>query len=263
MFTVAALYHFAPLPDPASRKPQLLALMQAQGVKGSLILATEGVNGTIAGPRPGVDAVLAHLRQWPGFTSLDHKQSPAETMPFQRAKVRIKPEIVTMGVPGVSPIAGAGHYVDPQDWNALITAPDVALIDTRNAYEVAIGSFKGAVDPVTDQFRDFPAWWQSHADAYKGKRIAMFCTGGIRCEKSTHYLLSQGVAEVFHLKGGILKYLEDVPQTQSLWHGECFVFDERVAVTHGLHPGTARLCPACGTPHYGDACPACNVTHTS
>jgi len=263
MLTVAALYHFAPLPDPATRKLPLLALMQAQGVKGSLILAGEGVNGTIAGPREGVDRVLAHLRLWPGFAALVHKESPADSMPFQRAKVRIKAEIVTMGVPGVSPLAGAGHYVEAQDWNALVTASDVAVIDTRNAYEVAVGTFRGAVDPGTEQFRDFPAWWQTQGDRFYGKRIAMFCTGGIRCEKSTNYLLSQGATEVFHLKGGILKYLEDVPEAESLWQGECFVFDARVAVTHGLRQGTARLCPACGAPHFGPACPACNVTHTS
>ena len=260
--TVAALYHFAPLPDPAAQKPPLLALMQAEGVKGTLILAAEGVNGTIAGPRAGVNTVLTHLRHWPGFDTLALKESPADDMPFPRAKVRIKPEIVTMGVPGIFPRAGTGHYVDPEGWNTLISAPDVAVIDTRNAYEVAIGTFKGAVDPGTRQFRDFPGWWQTHAGSFKGKRIAMFCTGGIRCEKSTNYLLSQGVAQVFHLKGGILKYLTDVPKTDTLWQGECFVFDQRVAVTHGLAPGTARMCPACGMPHFGATCLACHVPVT-
>ena len=260
MLTVAALYHFAALPDPAARKPALAALMQAQGVKGSLILATEGINGTIAGPRDGVDAVLAHLRAWPGFAALTHKESQAGAMPFQRAKVKVKPEIVTFGQPVPAPLGKVAHHVAPSDWNALISAPGVAVIDTRNADEVAIGSFQGALDPGTDQFRDFPAWWQSHRESLKGKRIAMFCTGGIRCEKSTNYLLAQGASEVFHLKGGILAYLEQVPEAQSLWQGECFVFDARVAVTHGLKPGTASLCPTCGTPHFGSACQGCNVT---
>lgn len=260
MLTVAALYHFAALPDPAARKPALAALMQVQGVKGSLILAPEGVNGTIAGPRDGVDAVLAHLRAWPGLKALTHKESQAEVMPFQRAKVKVKPEIVTFGQTVQAPLDKAARLVAPCDWNALISAPDVAVIDTRNAYEVAIGSFQGALDPGTDQFRDFPAWWQSHRKSLNGKRIAMFCTGGIRCEKSTNYLLAQGASEVFHLKGGILGYLEQVPKAQSLWQGECFVFDARVAVTHGLKPGTARLCPTCGTPHFGSACQGCTVT---
>jgi UPF0176 protein len=262
MLTVAALYHFAPLPDPAALKPALLALMRAQAVTGTLILAPEGLNGTIAGPRAGIDATLAHLRGWPGFADLIHKESPAETPPFARTKVKIKAEIVTMGQPGIDPTARSGHYVAPQDWNALITAPDVALIDTRNAYEHDLGSFAGAIDPGTRQFRDFPAWWQAHAASFHGKRIAMFCTGGIRCEKSTNYLLSQGMTEVFHLQGGILKYLEDVPPADSLWQGECFVFDERVAVTHGLTQGTARMCPTCGRPHFGATCPDCNVTDT-
>ena len=262
MLTVAALYHFAPLPDPADCKPALLDLMQQHGVKGSLILATEGANGTIAGTRAGVDAVLAHLRGWPGFAALTHKESPAETMPFQRAKVKLKPEIVTMGRPDMGALDRVGRHVPPQDWNALISAADVALIDTRNAYEVAIGSFQGAIDPGTDQFRDFPAWWQAHKGTFQGKRIAMFCTGGIRCEKSTNYLLAQGATEVFHLQGGILNYLEHVPAEESLWQGEFFVFDSRVAVTHGLNQGTARMCPVCGAPHFGGPCPACNVTRT-
>jgi UPF0176 protein len=250
MLSVAALYHFATLPDPAAEKPALLALCAEVGVKGTLILAREGVNGTIAGPAQGVAAVLAHLRRWPGFVDLTHKDSAAEVMPFGRMKVRIKAEIVTMGQPGIDPVARKGHYVAPQDWNALIAAPDVALIDTRNAYEVAIGSFAGAVDPGTAQFRDFPQWWQDNAARFQGKRIAMFCTGGIRCEKSTNYLLGQGVAQVFHLEGGILKYLEQVPPQDSQWQGECFVFDARVSVTHGLAPGQARMCPDCGRPFF-------------
>ena len=231
-------------------------------------LAQEGVNGTIAGSRAGIDAVLAHLRALPGCADLECKESYAADMPFGRMKVRLKREIVTMGVPDVDPKARVGHYVSAQDWNALISAPDVAVIDTRNDYEYAIGTFEGAIDPQTRSFGDFPAWWQANKDRFHNKRIAMFCTGGIRCEKSTNYLLSQGVEDVFHLKGGILKYLEDVPQDQSLWHGECFVFDGRVSVGHGLVPGQNESCGACRRavtpqdrqhPAYekGVCCPAC------
>lgn len=265
---VAALYHFARLPDAAARRGPLLALCQENGITGTLLLAPEGVNGTIAGPRAGLDAVLAHLRGWPGFAGLIHKESPAPVAPFGRMKVRIKREIVTMGQPEVDPTAAVGHYVTPADWNALIAAPDVAVIDTRNAYEVAIGSFQGAIDPGTDSFRDFPAWWQANAHRFHNKRIAMFCTGGIRCEKSTNYLLSQGVEQVYHLQGGILKYLEEVPEEGSLWHGACFIFDERVSLTHGLRPGGHTLCRACrrpltkadrASPDYqeGVSCPHC------
>ncbi len=169
-------------------------------------------------------------------------------MPFARLKVRLKREIVTMGQPGVDPASGTGHYVEPADWNALISAPDVAVIDTRNAYETAIGSFAGAIDPGTSAFRDFPAWWQENRARFEGKRIAMFCTGGIRCEKSTNYLLGQGVDQVFHLRGGILKYLEQVPEADSLWQGQCFVFDQRVSLGHGLQPGGLALCHACRRP---------------
>jgi UPF0176 protein len=248
MITVAALYHFTKLADPAAHRQGLLDLCAAQGVKGSILLAPEGVNGTIAGSRTGIDAVLAHLRAMPGCAALVHKESPAATMPFGRMKVRIKREIVTMGQPDVDPLAAVGHYVTPQDWNALISAPDVAVIDTRNDYEVQIGTFAGAVDPQTHSFREFPAWWQANKDRFHNKRIAMFCTGGIRCEKSTNYLLGQGVSDVFHLQGGILKYLEEVPQDQSLWQGECFVFDERVSVGHGLIPGDFTACRACRRP---------------
>lgn len=248
MLTVAALYHFAPLPDPAALKPPLRALCEASGVRGTLILASEGVNGTIAGPRAGIDAVLDHIRAWPGCAALVWKESAAARMPFGRIKVRIKPEIVTMGVPGTDPTAHVGRYVPPADWNALISDPDVAVIDTRNDYEVAIGSFRGAVDPGTRSFREFPGWWRENAHRFAGKRIAMFCTGGIRCEKSTNYLLSQGVPEVFHLQGGILKYLEETPPEASLWDGACFVFDQRVSLTHGLKPGGHVLCHACRRP---------------
>lgn len=248
MLTVAALYHFTRFPDPAALRAPLLALCEAHGVRGTLLLAREGVNGTIAGPRDGMDAVIAHLRALPGCASLDWKESAAETMPFGRMKVRLKREIVTMGQPDVDPTAAVGRYVAPKDWNALISAPDVAVIDTRNDYEVAIGTFQNAVDPGTRSFRDFPAWWDAHRDQFAGKRIAMFCTGGIRCEKATNYLLGQGVPEVSHLQGGILKYLEEVPEADSLWDGACFVFDRRVSLTHGLAPGGHILCHACRRP---------------
>lgn len=248
MVTIAALYHFTRLPDPAALQGPLLALCKAQGVKGSLLLAPEGINGTIAGARVGIDAVLAHLQAIPGCAALNWKESQSETMPFGRAKVRLKREIVTMGQPDIDPLARVGHYVDAADWNALIASPDVALIDTRNDYEVAIGTFQGAVDPETHAFRDFPAWWQANKHRFEGKRIAMFCTGGIRCEKSTNYLLGQGVEDVFHLKGGILKYLETTPSDQSLWQGQCFVFDKRVSVGHGLVPGDYAMCHACRRP---------------
>ncbi|RJE79409.1 rhodanese-related sulfurtransferase [Paracoccus sp. JM45] len=248
MLTVAALYHFARLPDPAVRQGPLLDLCLAQGLCGTLLLAPEGINGTIAGPRGGIDAVLAHIRAWAGFSGLDWKESAAQTPPFARMKVRLKAEIVTMGQPDVDPTASVGNYVAPQDWNELISAPDVAVIDTRNDYEVQIGTFKGAVDPDTTTFRDFPAWWEENAHRFHNKRIAMFCTGGIRCEKSTNYLISQGVNDVFHLQGGILKYLEEVPQEDSLWQGECFVFDQRVSLGHGLQQGQYHLCHACRRP---------------
>ena len=248
MLIVAALYHFTPFPDPEAIKAPLAKLACGQGVKGTLLLAREGINGTIAGTRDGIDAVLAHIRALPGCEDLVWKESTADTMPFGRMKVRVKPEIVTMGQPDVNPLAAVGHYVAPQDWNALIAAPDVALIDTRNDYEVEIGTFEGAVDPGTKSFRDFPGWWQDTAHRFEGKRIAMFCTGGIRCEKSTNYLISQGVDQVFHLQGGILKYLEDVPEADSKWQGECFVFDQRVSLGHGLKHGSFDLCHACRRP---------------
>jgi len=248
MFTVAALYHFTRFHDPDPLRAPLRAVCEAGGVRGSLLLASEGINGTIAGPRAGIDATLDHIRALPGCADLDWKESTAAAMPFPRLKVRLKSEIVTMGQPGVDPRARTGRYVDPADWNALISAPDVAVIDTRNDYEVAIGTFDGAIDPHTATFRDFPAWWQANRDRFHNKRIAMFCTGGIRCEKSTNYLLDQGVDEVFHLKGGILNYLEKVPASDSLWRGDCFVFDGRVSVGHGLAEGPHILCHACRRP---------------
>ena len=268
MLTVAALYHFTRFPDPAALRPGLLDLCQAHGIKGSLLLAPEGINGTIAGTRDGIDAALAAIRALPGCDGLEWKESFANSMPFGRMKVKLKREIVTMGQPDVDPLARVGHYVAAQDWNALISDPETVVIDTRNDYEVAIGSFRGAVDPGTRSFGEFPDWWQANRDRFEGKRVAMFCTGGIRCEKSTNYLLGQGVDQVYHLKGGILKYLEGVPEAESLWRGQCFVFDDRVSVGHGLKPGNLKVCGACrrpvtaadqSAPDYeeGVCCPAC------
>ena len=246
-YTIAALYHFAAFPDYAATRAPLLALCEAKGVFGSILLASEGVNGTIAGSRDGIDAVLGYLRALPGFAALAHKESFATERPFMRMKVRLKREIVAMGAPGLDP-ESVGRYVAPKDWNALISQPDIAVIDTRNGYEVAIGSFAGALDPQTDSFRDFPAWAQEFRRQHNTAKVAMFCTGGIRCEKASAYMKSLGFTDVYHLKGGILQYLEDVPADQSLWQGECFVFDERVSVGHGLTPGAYTLCRACRRP---------------
>ena len=227
-------------------------LCREQGVRGTLLLADEGINGTIAGSHEAIARVLDHIRALPGCADLDVKLSHAPTLPFQRMKVRLKPEIVTMGERGIDPRKSAGTYVEPQDWNALISDPDTIVIDTRNDYEVAVGTFDRAVDPKTGSFRDFPAWFRSTRETLLGTgrqpKVAMFCTGGIRCEKSTAFLRHEGIDEVYHLKGGILKYLETVPEEQSLWRGECFVFDQRVTVGHDLAPGTHELCRACGRP---------------
>lgn len=248
MYTIAALYHFTRFDDPDGLRPALKALCLDQNVKGTLLLAGEGINGTIAGPRSGIDAVLAHIRALPGCEGLEWKESFADTAPFGKIKVRLKREIVTMGQPDVDPQAKVGNYVAPEDWNALIQSDDVAVIDTRNDYEVAIGTFEGAIDPETSSFGEFPAWWEANKDRFHNKKIAMFCTGGIRCEKSTNYLLGQGVEDVYHLKGGILKYLEEVPEADSTWDGDCFVFDNRVSVGHGLKVGPHQLCHACRKP---------------
>ncbi|MFV0359081.1 rhodanese-related sulfurtransferase [Tropicimonas sp.] len=268
MLTVAALYHFTRFDTPDMLRAPLLALCRSEDVRGSLLLAREGINGTIAGPARGIARVLAHIRALPGCAGLVWKESPAAEMPFGRMKVRLKREIVTMGQPDVDPTASVGTHVDPADWNALISAPDVVVIDTRNDYEVAIGSFDGAIDPGTRSFRGFPAWWEANRDRFHNRRIAMFCTGGIRCEKSTSYLLGLGESQVYHLRGGILKYLEDVPERESLWQGECFVFDQRVSLTHGLKQGSHRMCHACRRPvspadmqapafEEGVSCPRC------
>ncbi|APX13304.1 oxygen-dependent tRNA uridine(34) hydroxylase TrhO [Tateyamaria omphalii] len=248
MYTIAALYHFTRFDDPSAIKGPLAKLCCNAGVKGTLLLAPEGINGTIAGPRAGIDAALAHIRALPGCADLEWKESTSDTAPFGKLKVRLKREIVTMGQPDVDPAARVGHYVDPADWNDLIGREDVAVIDTRNDYEVAIGTFDGAIDPATRSFGEFPAWWEENKHRFHNKKVAMFCTGGIRCEKSTNYLLGQGVEDVFHLKGGILKYLEEVPAQDSTWQGECFVFDGRVSVGHGLEVGPHQLCHACRRP---------------
>jgi UPF0176 protein len=229
-------------------KPAMLEHCVAQGVKGTLLLAPEGINGTIAGPRAGIDAVLAYVRARPGCAGLEWKEATSDVPPFPRMKVRIKREIVTMGQPDVDPAAKVGNYVDAKDWNDLINSPDVAVIDTRNDYEVEIGTFDGAIDPKTKSFGEFPAWWEENKHRFHNKKVAMFCTGGIRCEKSTNYLLGQGVEDVYHLKGGILKYLEEVPQEDSTWQGDCFVFDARVSVGHGLTEGPHILCHGCRQP---------------
>ena len=248
MYTIAALYHFTRFADPDALRAPLLELCRAQSVKGTLLLAHEGINGTIAGPRAGIDAVLAHIRALPGCADLEWKEATASQPPLGKMKVRLKKEIVTMGQPDVDPRARTGHYVEPQDWNDLIRSDDVVVIDTRNDYEVSIGTFDGAIDPKTASFRDFPTWWEQNKHRFHNKRVAMFCTGGIRCEKSTNYLLGQGVEDVYHLKGGILRYLEEVPPEDSTWKGECFVFDNRVSVGHGLVEGPHQLCHGCRRP---------------
>lgn len=272
---VAALYQFTRFDDPEALRAPLLTACESAGVKGTLLLAREGINGTIAGWPEGLASVLGHIRALPGCADLEVKFSAAPDMPFHRMKVRVKREIVTMGEPDIDPTLAVGHYVDPNDWNALIADPDTLVIDTRNDYEVAVGTFARAVDPATPSFRDFPAWFRAHREELlEGKkRVAMFCTGGIRCEKSTSFLRAEGIDEVYHLKGGILKYLEQVPEDESLWQGECFVFDERVSVGHGLAQGTFQLCRACrrpldeaalAHPDYEDgvSCPACITERT-
>lgn len=265
---VAALYKFVAIPDFADRREPLQSLCEAIGVRGTLLLALEGVNGTIAGTRSAIDQVLAHLRAVPGCEDLDVKESHAEKMPFIRMKVRLKREIVTMGRPGIDPRQTVGTYVEPEDWNELISSEDVIVVDTRNDYEVEIGTFKGAIDPKTTSFREFPAWAEEALKRGQNAKIAMFCTGGIRCEKATALLKEMGHQEVYHLKGGILKYLERIDASDSLWSGECFVFDQRVSVGHGLKPGPLQLCALCRRPfENGDKrggyaetpCPDCRV----
>ena len=272
-YLTAALYKFVSLPDYRDLQAPLLAVCETRKVKGTLLLAEEGINGTVAGLPEDIHALLDYLRNDAIFqgrlADLEHKESWADRMPFYRMKVRLKQEIVKLGVPEVKPSEMAGTYVRPEDWNALISDPDVIVVDTRNDYEVAIGTFKGAVNPHTKSFTELPDWVAQAKSLREKRKVAMFCTGGIRCEKSTAYLRSQGFDEVYHLQGGILKYLETVPPEDSLWQGECFVFDERVSVGHGLKQGDFQLCRACRyplsaqdrqSPHYrlGVSCAHCH-----
>ncbi len=272
-FLVAALYRFHPLEGHAELRAPLADFCSRRDIKGTLLLAPEGINGTVAGSDEALGELVAHLETVRGLKGLEIKYSRAAEMPFHRMKVRLKKEIVTMGVPGIDPLASVGAYVPPADWNALIADPGTIVIDTRNDYEVALGTFRGAVDPKTQSFAEFPAWAERNRGDLEGRKVAMFCTGGIRCEKATAYMKSIGVEDVFHLKGGILKYLEEVPAGESLWDGECFVFDERVSVTHGLAEGGAELCRACRWPlteadmrseHYveGVSCARCHDQRT-
>lgn len=276
-FLTAAFYKFVDLSDFAGLQAPLLAFCEAHDVKGTILLAREGINSTIAGPVEGVHAVLAYLRKDPRLADLTHKEAFATSPPFYRMKVRLKREIVTMGVPEVNPGLMAGTYVKPEQWNQLIEDPDVVLIDTRNDYEVSIGTFAGAVNPHIKRFADLPDWIRQNAELNAGDgkkpKVAMFCTGGIRCEKSTALMRAEGFDEVYHLEGGILKYLETMPEQESLWQGECFVFDERVSVGHGLIPGRHELCRSCREPvseqdrtsplyELGVSCPKCHDRKT-
>ncbi|NJM49943.1 MAG: rhodanese-related sulfurtransferase [Sphingomonadales bacterium] len=271
--TVAALYRFAAFEAPEKIQPPLLRLCKQNAIKGTLLLAHEGVNGTIAGTADAIAAVVEHIRSLPGCDDLDVKYSSAKEMPFYRMKVRLKNEIVTLGVDGIDPTREVGTYVHAKDWNDLISDPDTIIIDTRNDYEVGIGSFEGAINPKTKAFRDFPKWFRDNRAALTARtnnpKFAMFCTGGIRCEKSTAFLKAEGIDEVYHLEGGILRYLEEIPEEDSKWRGECFVFDERVSVGHGLALGEKQLCHACRRPidaadmaseYYieGISCPHCH-----
>jgi len=270
---VVALYKFVQLDDYEALRQPLLDTLVANGVKGTLLLAREGINGTIAGPQSGIDAVLDYLRSDQRLAELSFKLSFNDENPFARTKVKLKKEIVTMGVEGIDPNLVVGTYVKPQDWNALISDPEVIVVDTRNDYEVEIGTFKDALNPDTETFREFPKYVEDNLDNTKHKKVAMYCTGGIRCEKSTAYLKEQGFEEVYHLEGGILKYLEEVPKEESLWQGECFVFDGRVAVNHDLEQGQYDQCFACRFPlteqkmaseHYvkGVSCHRCHESVT-
>ncbi|MTI62661.1 rhodanese-related sulfurtransferase [Methylophaga sp.] len=245
---VCALYKFVTLDDFQTKKQPLLDFMLEHDIRGTLLLAKEGINGTVAGSRSAIDALLDYLKKDPRLAEISFKESYTDSSPFMRSRVKLKKEIVTMGVEGIDPKRVVGTYVKPTEWNKLISEPDVLLVDTRNDYEVQVGTFKNAVNPKTDSFREFPEYVKSHLDPNKHKKVAMFCTGGIRCEKSTAYLKEQGFEEVYHLEGGILKYLEDVPHDESLWEGECFVFDDRVTVNHKLEKGDYDQCHACRLP---------------
>lgn len=245
---VAALYKFAKLPDYREIQSGLFEFCVQQGLYGTLLLAEEGINGTVAGSRSGIDALIAFLKAEPRLADLEHKESYADEMPFTRMKVKLKKEIVTLGVPGINPNEIVGTYVAAEDWNALISDPDVILIDTRNGYECDIGTFRGAIDPKTTTFREFPDYISQHFNPARHKKVAMFCTGGIRCEKASSLMVAQGFEQVYHLQGGILKYLEKIAPEESLWEGECFVFDQRISVGHGLKVGEYEQCHGCRHP---------------
>ena len=246
---IATLYHFACIDDPGSKQAPLKSLCDFHGVRGSLLLAGEGINGTIAGPDAGIAAVISHLEEWPEITGLEVKYSSSSSPGFLRMKVRLKNEIVTMGKAGINPAIDTGQHIDPKDWNDLIRRQDVMVVDTRNHYETRIGRFDRAVDPMTNTFKEFPGWAEAlAADPERPRAVAMYCTGGIRCEKASAYMKILGFEEVYHLRGGILKYLEDIPREDSLWQGDCFVFDERVSLRHGLAEGDYELCYACKEP---------------
>lgn len=248
MYQIAALYKFSPVQDPTVLRSKLFDACSRREICGTLLVAREGVNGTVAGSAENIESLLKAIKSISGFEDIDYKLSGSTEKPFKKLKVRLKKEIVTMGQPDVNPLNSVGTYVEPEDWNELLSQDDVVVIDTRNDYEVAIGTFEGAINPRTKSFREFPDWWEENKDRFKNQRVAMFCTGGIRCEKSTSYLASQGVSDVFHLKGGILKYLEKVPEQTSKWNGHCFVFDGRVSVGHGLQIGDHSLCYGCRRP---------------
>ena len=270
---VVALYRFARFDRYLDMQEPVANLCGQLGIKGTLILAGEGINGTVAGQPAAIDSLVSFFRSIPEFDGMEIKFSHALAMPFHRMKVKVKKEIVTLGVPGIDPLSVVGTYVEPANWNALIADPDTVVIDTRNDYEFKIGSFKNAIDPETKAFTEFPEWLRARKDELAGKKVAMFCTGGIRCEKATAYAKEIGINDVYHLKGGILAYLEKVPPEESLWKGECFVFDERVTVGHGLALGDAELCRACRTPLTekdrksaqfveGLSCPHCHDSRT-
>lgn len=262
--TVTAFYKFVAIADTAALRETLLPLARERGIMGTILLANEGINATVAGTDEAIRWLLSWLRSDPRFADLVSKESYAEEMPFRRFKVRLKREIVTLRQPEADPTKRVGTYVKPEDWNTLVSDPDVIVVDTRNTYEVGIGTFKNAVDPKTSAFNEFPEFVAANLDPKKHRRVAMFCTGGIRCEKASAYMLAQGFPEVYHLEGGILKYLETVPPEQSLWEGECFVFDRRVALEHGVRPGSHVMCWECGSPIQREpesgkvpACPQC------
>jgi UPF0176 protein len=271
-YIVCALYKFVTLENYEEMRQPLLDAMLDNHIKGTLLLAAEGINGTVSGPREGIDNLLAYLNDDARINPVSTKESLHDDAPFYRTKVKLKNEIVTLGVEGIDPLKTVGTYVKPQDWNALISDPDVTVVDTRNDYEIEIGTFKHAIDPKTQTFREFPEYVKDNLDPAKNKKVAMFCTGGIRCEKSTAYLKEQGFDEVYHLEGGILQYLEDVPKEESLWEGDCFVFDNRVAVNHDLEKSIYDQCYACRLPitaedklsaefEAGVSCPKCAGTH--